>query len=95
MQFIDIHGHYAWGIDDGIQTQEEALEALKIARKNNISAIVATPHVVPGTHNETDIQHFKDRIANLKTLAKNENIEVYEGILRYEKADYPSIPNFI
>ncbi len=23
------------------------------------------------------------------------NIEVYEGILRYEKADYPSIPNFI
>ena len=22
------------------------------------------------------------------------NIEVYEGILRYEKADYPSIPNF-
>ena len=88
MQFIDIHGHYAWGIDDGIQTQEEALEALKIARKNNISAIVATPHVVPGTHNETDIQHFKDRIANLKTLAKNENIEVYEGCELFLNHDY-------
>ena len=23
------------------------------------------------------------------------NIELYEGVLRYEKADYPSIPNFI
>lgn len=23
------------------------------------------------------------------------NIELYEGVLRYEKADYPPIPNFI
>lgn len=79
MQFIDIHGHYAWDIDDGIPTKEDAIKALKIAKENNISALVATPHVVPGTHNETDIQHFKDRIAELKKLAEEYQIYVFEG----------------
>lgn len=79
MQFIDIHGHYAWDIDDGIPTKEDAIKALKIAKENNISALVATPHVVPGTHTETDIQHFKDRIAELKKLAEEYQINVFEG----------------
>ena len=79
MQFIDIHGHYAWDIDDGIPTKEDAIKALKIAKENNISALVATPHVVPGTHTETDIQHFKDRIAELKKLAEEYQIYVFEG----------------
>ena len=88
MQFIDIHGHYAWGIDDGIPTQDEAIKALQMAKENNICTIVATPHVVPGTHNETDIQHFKERIAKLKALAQNENIEVYEGCELFLNHDY-------
>lgn len=33
MQFIDTHGHYAWGIDDGMPSLEEAKEALKLAKK--------------------------------------------------------------
>lgn len=79
MQFIDIHGHYAWDIDDGIPTKDDAIKALKIAKENNITALVATPHVVPGTHNETDIQHFKNRIAELKKLAEEYQIHVFEG----------------
>ena len=88
MQFIDIHGHYAWGIDDGIANQDEAIKALKLAKENNISSIVATPHVVPGTHNETDIQHFKKRINDLKLLAQQENITVYEGCELFLNHDY-------
>ena len=45
MSFIDIHGHYAWNIDDGMPSYEDARKALELARENRISAIVATPHV--------------------------------------------------
>ena len=44
MSFIDIHGHYAWNIDDGMPSYEDARKALELARENRISAIVATPH---------------------------------------------------
>lgn len=29
MAFIDIHSHYAWNVDDGIETREDAQAALK------------------------------------------------------------------
>lgn len=79
MQFIDIHGHYAWDIDDGIQTKEDAIKALELAKTNNITTIVATPHVIPGTHTKEDIEHIKERIEEFKQLAKNNHIEVYQG----------------
>lgn len=47
MSFIDIHGHYAWNIDDGMPSYDDARKALELARENRISAIVATPHVTP------------------------------------------------
>ena len=50
MAFIDIHGHYAWDIDDGMPSLEDAKKALEKAKNNRISAIVATPHVVSGKH---------------------------------------------
>ena len=37
MSFIDIHGHYAWNIDDGIPSYEDARKALELARENRIS----------------------------------------------------------
>ncbi len=79
MNFIDIHGHYAWDVDDGIPTKEDALKALEIARENNITSIVATPHVVPGSHTIQDIKDIKERIGELKQLALKQNIQVYEG----------------
>ncbi|WP_028043644.1 CpsB/CapC family capsule biosynthesis tyrosine phosphatase [Candidatus Stoquefichus massiliensis] len=79
MQFIDIHGHYAWDIDDGIQTKEDAIKALNVAKANNITSIVATPHVIPGAHTKKDIEHLKERIQELKQLAQNNHIDVYQG----------------
>lgn len=29
LEFIDLHGHYAWNIDDGIDSQENAKKVLK------------------------------------------------------------------
>lgn len=79
MKFIDIHGHYAWDIDDGIPSKEDAIKALDIASHNNIVAIVATPHVIPGSHTIDDIQNIKKRILELKNLAIQNNIYVFEG----------------
>lgn len=79
MQFIDIHGHYAWDVDDGISTKEEALVALDIASQNNIIAIVATPHIIPGAHTREEIEDIKIRIQELQSLAHQKNINVYSG----------------
>ena len=39
MAFIDIHGHYAWNIDDGMPSYEDARKALmknSITKKENL-----------------------------------------------------------
>lgn len=41
---IDIHTHVAYGIDDGSDSSNEALELLDIALQNGTTEIVLTPH---------------------------------------------------
>ena len=79
MKFIDIHGHYAWDVDDGIPNKEDAYQALNVAQQNNITALVATPHVIPGSHTIQDINDIKKRINELKEMAKQFDIQVYQG----------------
>ena len=67
MQFIDIHGHYAWDVDDGIPSKEDAIKALEIAKENNITTIVATPHVIPGSHTLDEIHELKRTYSRIKT----------------------------
>ena len=71
MQFIDIHGHYAWDIDDGIKTKEEAYSALQIAKQNNIVAIVQH-HILFLDHIlVTILILFAYEFKNYKILLKN------------------------
>lgn len=93
MQFIDIHGHYAWNIDDGIPNQEDAFKALQLVKSNNISTIVATPHIIPGSHSLQDIQQIKQRIDDLKKLASELGLGVYEGCELFLNHDYLSALN--
>ena len=88
MQFIDIHGHYAWNIDDGIRSKEEAMEALQLAKENGIVGIIATPHVVPGTHTQEDVQSFRKRMYELRILAQKYHIGVFEGCELFLNHDY-------
>lgn len=41
---IDIHAHILPGLDDGPRTLDEAMAMLRIAEKEGIRAVVATPH---------------------------------------------------
>ncbi|MCC4722362.1 tyrosine-protein phosphatase [Salinicoccus sp. RF5] len=45
---IDIHNHVLIGVDDGPQTEEEAVLLLKQAIDNGITDIIATPHHYSG-----------------------------------------------
>ena len=77
MEFIDIHSHYAWDIDDGIANLEDAKKALIKASKQGIKQIIATPHIIPGTTNNIDF--IKERIKEFIKLAKNYGIIGYYG----------------
>lgn len=79
MSYIDIHGHYAWGIDDGIPNRKEAVKALGTAKKEGIGTIVATPHFTSGITTKEDQEKMIARINDLKILANSYDIQVLQG----------------
>jgi len=47
---IDIHAHILPGVDDGPSTAEESIEMARLAAKDGIRTIVATPHSLNGMY---------------------------------------------
>ena len=45
---IDIHTHILPGIDDGVKTEDEAVDFARMAVRDGITTIVATPHCKEG-----------------------------------------------
>lgn len=80
MNFIDIHNHILFGLDDGVKTREETIATLKLAEKYNIEKLILTPHFKEGifeNHQETIFLKFNE-IKDI--IEKNKiNIEVYPG----------------
>ena len=70
---IDIHCHILPGIDDGPSAIEESIEMARIAYRDGITKIVATPHV-------RDVRHQSGAIAEkvnlLNSLLSDRNIPV-------------------
>lgn len=79
MKFTDIHGHYAWDIDDGIQTMPETVKALRIASQQGISHIVATPHMCCGKIDQDNRAILMKRMESFKKLAQRYSIDVTFG----------------
>lgn len=77
--FIDLHSHIAWGIDDGMPSKEGALKALKNASEDGIVGICSTPHFVNGQLDENQIRSMFFRQVELAKLASQFNIEIYSG----------------
>lgn len=78
--FIDIHSHILPGVDDGAGTLEESLEMLRQAQRENIGAIVLTPHQKPGRRCLT-ADKVKEKISLLKEEMEKQQIavELYPG----------------
>jgi protein-tyrosine phosphatase len=47
---IDLHTHILWGLDDGARTVRDSLEMCRIAFRDGIRTIVATPHTLNGLY---------------------------------------------
>ncbi len=50
---IDLHSHILHGLDDGPSTLDESLEMCRVAYRDGIRTIVATPHMLDGVYQST------------------------------------------
>lgn len=73
---IDLHSHVAWGIDDGMPNKSDALEALQMAKADDIRAICSTPHVVPGQLDAQWLHAIRTRQEELRAIS---DIHIYFG----------------
>lgn len=83
--FVDLHCHIIPGIDDGAKDIDTALQMSKIAVKNGIKHIVATPHYI-----------YQDLDNNSRIV--KQNLELLKGILQENKVElslYPGCEAFI
>ncbi len=78
---IDIHTHIAYGIDDGADALNEAVEMLGIAAKNGIKGIVLTPH-------------YPNRIFGLEK-SKAEYLEYIGTVAKLLSAQCPEVAVYI
>lgn len=88
MEFIDIHNHLAWDIDDGMEDIEQAQISLQNAKIDGIKTIIATPHFIPGKQDKEDVKIMTNRMQDLKDLAKTYDIEVHFGSEIFLNDDY-------
>ena len=78
---IDLHSHILPGLDDGARSLHESLEIARIAEKDGIKKMVATPHLFRGGYVHEDlgiIQRKRDELSQ----ALNENeipLEILTG----------------
>jgi protein-tyrosine phosphatase len=90
---IDLHLHILPGLDDGSRNMEESLNMARRAVADGIKAVVATPHVMAGVHNNS-----KEKILDAVQVFRRQlrvhgvPLEVYPG------AEYmldPEIPRWL
>lgn len=75
MQFIDIHSHILFGVDDGSENLDYSLSMLRQAADFNVEHIMATPHATEVMTEEIGTQ-FIVRYNRLKTAAESDGIPV-------------------
>lgn len=72
---IDIHCHILPGIDDGAVNMEESLEMAKLAVKEGIRTIIATPHHKNGVYDNSKTS-IVDKVNELNEALQKESIPV-------------------
>lgn len=66
--FTDWHCHILPGVDDGVQTMDEALQILAEYERLGVKEVWLTPHIMEDIPNTT--QHLKERFAELQAAYK-------------------------
>ncbi len=86
--FIDLHSHIAWDVDDGIKTKEDALVALKQAKEDGILGICLTPHVICGKTNKYLFQNILKRQQEMMDLGRKLGLYLYSGAEMFMNIDF-------
>ena len=72
---IDLHTHILPGIDDGVETDEEAVEFARAAYADGTRVIVATPHCKEGVwFNDRD--RVLERVAKLTQVLREHQVDI-------------------
>lgn len=72
--FTDWHSHILPGVDDGVQTMEEALEILRLYEELGVKSVWLTPHIMEDIPNTT--AHLRERFADLQAAYKG-NVKLH------------------
>ena len=70
--FTDWHSHILPGVDDGVQTMEEALQILKKYEELEVKEVWLTPHIMEDIPNTT--AHLKERFMELQAAYQGDVI---------------------
>jgi len=81
---IDLHTHILSGVDDGANTIEESLEMCRIAYRDGIRTIVATPHTLNGIY-QNDRTSILTKVQELKAVIRNQ-LSVKSSGLSYQSS---------
>jgi len=68
---IDIHTHILWGLDDGARTIRDSLEMCRIAYRDGIRTVVATPHTLNGLY-QNDRPAILAKVKELNSAIRNQ-----------------------
>jgi protein-tyrosine phosphatase len=64
-EFVDLHCHWLPGVDDGVETLEDAVALLKALAEIGFARVVATPHMRPGLFDNT-AEHLRSAFEHLQ-----------------------------
>jgi protein-tyrosine phosphatase len=73
---IDLHSHILPGLDDGARSVEESLEMAKIAERDGVEKIVATPHLFRGDFIYEDLSIIEKKRSELSLALKENNVHI-------------------
>ena len=87
---IDLHNHLLPAIDDGSKGMEETIDFLRIAARDGVRVITATPHMKPGVY-DNDRAAILDSVARVRAAAQGDaeagKVELLPGAEVYFTAD--------
>lgn len=75
---LDVHTHILPGVDDGIESEEEALSVIQEYKNNGVEKIVFTPHLNHPTV-KTDIEKIYNTYERLKPKFEEIGVKTYLG----------------
>jgi len=85
---IDLHTHILPGVDDGVKTEDDAIEFARVAAADGVRTIVATPHYREGFYLNARPEVLEGVLAlNARLAAEKVMVQVLPGAEVHVSAD--------